>query len=43
MCSAAVFKLADATTEAGVPEVEITLYLRDELLALAMSGRSESG
>ena len=28
------FKLVDAKTEAGVREVEITLYLRDELLAL---------
>ena len=30
------FKLADAKTEAGVREVEITLYLRDELLEYAM-------
>ena len=30
------FKLADAKTEAGVREVEITLYLRDELLAHVM-------
>jgi integrase len=30
------FKLADAKTEVGVREVEITLYLRDELLAYAM-------
>jgi integrase len=30
------FKLMDAKTEAGVREVEITLYLRDELLAHAM-------
>jgi integrase len=29
-------KLADAKTEAGVREVEITLFLRDELLAHAM-------
>src|ERR1035438_4979107 len=29
------FKLIDAKTEAGVREVEITLYLRDELLAHA--------
>jgi integrase len=30
------FKLVDAKTEAGVREVEITLYLRDELLEHAM-------
>ena len=30
------FKLMDAKTEAGVREVEITLYLRDELLGHAM-------
>jgi integrase len=30
------FKLADAKTEAGVREVEITLYLRDELLEYVM-------
>ena len=34
------FKLADAKTEAGVREVEITLYLRDELLAYAMDRRA---
>ncbi len=34
------FKLADAKTEAGVREVEITLYLRDELLAHAMDRRA---
>ena len=33
------FKLADAKTEAGVREVEITLYLRDELLEHAMDRR----
>src|SRR6185437_6260296 len=33
------FKLADAKTEAGVREVEITLYLRDELLDYAMDRR----
>ncbi len=33
-------KLADAKTEAGVREVEITLYLRDELLAYAMDRRA---
>jgi integrase len=30
------FKLPDAKTEAGVREVEMTLYLRDELLAYSM-------
>jgi integrase len=30
------FKLPDAKTEAGVREVEMTLYLRDELLAYGM-------
>jgi integrase len=30
------FKLADAKTQAGVREVEITLYLRDELLEYVM-------
>lgn len=34
------FKLADAKTEAGVREVEITLYLRDELLEHAMDRRA---
>jgi hypothetical protein len=34
------FKLADAKTEAGVREVEITLYLRDELLAYVMDRRA---
>ncbi len=34
------FKLADAKTEAGVREVEISLYLRDELLAHAMDRRA---
>ena len=34
------FKLADAKTEAGVREVEMTLYLRDELLAYAMDRRT---
>jgi integrase len=34
------FKLADAKTEAGVREVEITLYLRDELLQHAMDRRA---
>lgn len=34
------FKLADAKTEAGVREVEITLYLRDELLDYAMDRRT---
>jgi integrase len=34
------FKLADAKTEAGVREVEITLYLRDELLEYVMDRRS---
>ena len=34
------FKLADAKTEAGVREVEITLYLRDELLDYAMDRRA---
>ncbi len=34
------FKLADAKTEAGVREVEITLYLRDELLEYAMDRRA---
>jgi integrase len=34
------FKLADAKTEAGVREVEITLYLRDELLAFTMDRRA---
>jgi integrase len=33
------FKLADAKTEAGVREVEITLYLRDELLSYVMDRR----
>jgi integrase len=32
------FKLADAKTDAGVREVEITLYLRDELLAPPWTG-----
>jgi integrase len=30
------FKISDAKTEAGVREVEMTLYLRDELLAYTM-------
>jgi integrase len=34
------FKLADAKTEAGVREVEISLYLRDELLEHAMDRRA---
>jgi integrase len=34
------FKLTDAKTEAGVREVEITLYLRDELLDYAMDRRA---
>ena len=34
------FKLVDAKTEAGVREVEITLYLRDELLEHAMDRRA---
>jgi hypothetical protein len=34
------FKLADAKTEAGGREVEITLYLRDELLAHVMDRRA---
>ena len=34
------FKLADAKTEAGVREVEMTLFLRDELLEHAMNRRS---
>ena len=34
------FKLADAKTEAGVREVEITLYLRDELLEYVMDRRA---
>ena len=34
------FKLADAKTEAGVREVEITLYLRDELLSYVMDRRA---
>jgi integrase len=34
------FKLADAKTEAGVREVEVTLYLRDELLEYAMDRRA---
>ena len=33
-------KLADSKTEAGVREVEITLYLRDELLEHAMDRRA---
>jgi hypothetical protein len=36
------FKLADAKTEAGVREVEITLYLRDELLEYVMDRRARS-
>ncbi len=34
------FKLVDAKTEAGVREVEISLYLRDELLEHVMNRRS---
>ena len=34
------FKLADAKTDAGVREVEISLYLRDELLEHVMDRRS---
>jgi integrase len=34
------FKLADAKTDAGVREVEITLYLRDELLEYVMDRRA---
>jgi integrase len=34
------FKLDDAKTEAGVREVEMTLYLRDELLAYLMDRRA---
>src|SRR5689334_4315534 len=34
------FKLADAKTEAGVREVEVTLFLRDELLTHLMDRRS---
>jgi integrase len=34
------FKLMDAKTEAGVREVEITLYLRDELLEYVMDRRA---
>jgi integrase len=33
-------KLVDSKTEAGVREVEITLYLRDELLAYVMDRRA---
>jgi integrase len=33
-------QVADAKTEAGVREVEITLYLRDELLEYAMDRRA---
>ena len=36
------FKLADAKTEAGVREVEITLYLRDELLEHVMDRRARA-
>jgi integrase len=36
------FKIPDAKTEAGVREVEMTLYLRDELLAYAMD-RAQQG
>jgi hypothetical protein len=34
------FKIADAKTEAGIREVEITLYLRDELLTYLMDRRA---
>ncbi len=34
------FKLADAKTEAGLREVEISLYLRDELIDYAMDRRA---
>ena len=34
------FKLADAKTDAGVREVEITLYLRDELLEYVLDRRA---
>ena len=34
------FKLADAKTDAGVREVEISLYLRDELLEHVMDRRA---
>ena len=33
------FKLADAKTEAGIREVEMTLYLRDELVAYVIDRR----
>ncbi len=33
------FKLPDAKTEAGIREVEMTLYLRDELVAYAIDRR----
>ena len=36
------FKLADAKTEAGIREVEMTLYLRDELLEYVMDRRARS-
>jgi integrase len=36
------FKLADAKTDAGVREVEISLYLRDELLEHMMDRRARS-
>jgi integrase len=36
------FKVADSKTDAGIREVEMTLYLRDELLAYA-AGRRERG
>ncbi len=36
------FKLADAKTDAGVREMEITLYLRDELLEYVMDRRARS-
>ena len=35
-------KLADAKTEAGIREVEMTLYLRDELLEYVMDRRARS-
>ena len=36
-------KLADSKTEAGVREVEITLYLRDELLAYVIRTGAHEG
>jgi hypothetical protein len=36
------FKLADAKTEAGLRDVEITVYLRDELLEHVMDRRQRA-